>query len=106
MLSGQSTIDDVAYGGGKPLSYDTIIRERVPEILNIAQVGLVGPYYYMSYVEIAQHFKKHVAPEDSGIAGAVVVCGTNNLDELVSRSGHHYIDRRAELRGQCTRHSR
>jgi L-asparaginase len=91
MISGQSAIDDVAYGGGTVLSYETLIKDHAPEILKIAQVGLLGPFYYMTYVEVAKHFLEHVASEDSGIAGAVLVCGTNNLDELVSPDSNTLI---------------
>ena len=77
-------IDDVAYNGGIVITPHDYFTERVPEILKIAQVGLVGETPAWSFVDIAQHFNKYVAPDDSGIAGAVMIRGTNNMDEMVS----------------------
>lgn len=90
--SAYSRLDNLAYGGdkSKPVTIQDVI-DAVPEVLDIAQIGIVSLPPRISnnltsqdFVNISRHFAEHVGSENSDIAGAVISHGTNTLTETVS----------------------
>lgn len=85
-------MDNIAYGMGPSITPEDLIG-NISDILSVAQIAIV-PYEDDSmssssansslYLSISQHANKHVCPDNSGIAGAVMIHGSNTLEETVT----------------------
>ncbi|OCF36943.1 hypothetical protein I316_01541 [Kwoniella heveanensis BCC8398] len=80
-ISGNSNIDDIAYGGGSEITAQEFIERHVPEVLKIAQVLIVPDVPMTAWIRIAQHFNEYSRRCDD-IVGAVLIRATNSLEEV------------------------
>ncbi|KAI1741758.1 Asparaginase/glutaminase [Xylaria scruposa] len=86
--SNYSRLDNVNYGGGYRPTVENLIG-NVSEVLNVAQLAIVrfavsgGSSGINSslYLNISQFANRQLCSEDSDIAGAVMLHGTNTLEE-------------------------
>ncbi|KAI0186704.1 Asparaginase/glutaminase [Xylaria flabelliformis] len=86
--SNYSRLDNVNYGGGHKPTVEDLIG-NVSEVLNVAQVAIVqfsvsgGSSGINSslYLNISQFANRQLCSEESDIAGAVMLHGTNTLEE-------------------------
>ena len=98
--SNYSSLDNVAYGSGPPLTARDLIGNN-SEVLDVAQLAIVSfPVSGGSaglnsslYLNISKAANMQLCSEGSDVAGAIMIHGTNTLeetvstDELVSREG-------------------
>lgn len=90
--SNHSRLDNINYGLADVTTGEELIRKT--GVLDVAQVALVnldgepGSSNANSslYLEISQHANKHVCSDSSDISGAVMMHGSNTLEETVCRS--------------------
>ncbi|KAI0864575.1 Asparaginase/glutaminase [Xylaria cubensis] len=86
--SNYSRLDNINYGGGHKPTVEDLIG-NVSEVLNVAQVAIVqfsvsgGSSGINSslYLNISQFANRQLCSEESDIAGAVMLHGTNTLEE-------------------------
>ncbi|KAI1758311.1 Asparaginase/glutaminase [Xylaria castorea] len=89
--SNYSRLDNVNYGSGYKPTVENLIG-NVSEVLNVAQLAVVqfavsgGSSGINSslYLNISQYANRQLCSKDSDIAGAVMLHGTNTLEETAS----------------------
>ena len=84
-------MDNIAYGQGPSITAGDLIG-NISDVFNVAQVAIIPSSDELSsgssansslYLGIAQHANKHLCSEDSDIDGAVMIHGSNTLEETV-----------------------
>ena len=88
--SNYSSLDNVAYGSGPPLTAQGLIGNN-SEVLDVAQLAVVSfPVSGGSaglnsslYLNISKAANAHLCSEDSDVVGAIMIHGTNTLEETV-----------------------